>query len=148
MAQRHVALYRRPVSAVARIPLLKHWKKSEINHWAVCVGDICYEVAQTDGPNGHNLLINTRADWIKTVQQKELEYVPANLGTCLTSWPDDEINACGECRISSFTTKCPALLTLYQQIIYGKAFSKRNINTSCGTAKSLPFGYCGVSSTT
>ncbi|KAK4170958.1 hypothetical protein QBC36DRAFT_200357 [Triangularia setosa] len=97
VAQRDVFLYRRPISNLADIPLLNKWWKSEFNHWTVCVGDRCYEVAGTpNDPNKltHNLRILTKSEWIEDIHKKKLDYKHTDLGVCKTTWPDDMIDEC------------------------------------------------------
>lgn len=100
--QRDVYLYRRPITSLAKVPVLNKWAYASINHWAVCVGETCYEVARIHDhhPTGksHDIRVLTKAEWIQYAQQQKLAYQYANYGKCNAKWKDDDIKECGKYR--------------------------------------------------
>ncbi|KAK4671617.1 hypothetical protein QC764_607475 [Podospora pseudoanserina] len=98
--QRDVYLYRRPITSLAKVPVLNKWAFASINHWAVCVGETCYEVARIHGhhPTGksHDIRVLTKAEWIQYAQQQKLAYQYANYGKCNAKWKDDDIKECAD----------------------------------------------------
>ncbi|KAH7325559.1 hypothetical protein B0I35DRAFT_333079, partial [Stachybotrys elegans] len=95
--QRDVVLFRRPINSLANVPVLNKWLKAEINHWAVCVGDTCYEVASTPaGAPSHSLFIRSKSEWLQLVEERGTLCTRQEMGPCVTNWPDDMIAKCAD----------------------------------------------------
>ncbi|KAK4651859.1 hypothetical protein QC762_0097040 [Podospora pseudocomata] len=97
--QRDVYLYRRPITSLAKVPFVNKSTHASISHWAVCVGETCYEVTHTlNHPTGkpRDIRTITKSEWIQHAQEKRLVYQYTHYGKCNAEWTDDDIKKCAD----------------------------------------------------